>query len=452
MASLQDSKPIPVVESIRRSFTWVTAWAMVAAVGWLLVALLRDGPLAFDAAPYVPWSSAEFPRQVVPFVLPSLCALPLLLVAHAHARRGRTMRSGRWFAWSLGVFALLKVLPSGVYSPGWFLQPLMVVVLAVVYGAVHGLAMAGLAAAGLLACAYSQTGNGIGGSSEALDFATSVVGILVFGGVLGSLLHRAMQGLFTLETEQRQRIEQTLRALRQRERLLRHAMRVATIGEMAGMVVHQLRNKFQLVHGHVALGLIADAREKDRRLREIQASVQAATGVVEQLLTLAHPSEAEHHVVDLSLECRTFADRVRPLLPPSIRLETEFPACAQPVKLAPEELGDALLNLVINAKQAMRHGTIRIEVGVHGADAVCVTVADDGPGIDERVRERLFTPFATTKPRGLGTGLGLVAVDRFVRTAGGHIDVDSAPGRGTTFRLVFPRAALQANAARVLVG
>lgn len=75
-----------------------------------------------------------------------------------------------------------------------------------------------------------------------------------------------------------------------------------------------------------------------------------------------------------------------------------------------------------------------------------VTVADDGPGIAEQVRARLFMPFVTTKPRGSGTGLGLVAVDRFMRASGGHIDVDTEPGRGTAFHLVFPRVSIERQA------
>jgi signal transduction histidine kinase len=105
----------------------------------------------------------------------------------------------------------------------------------------------------------------------------------------------------------------------------------------------------------------------------------------------------------------------------------------------PEELDHALSNLVINAKQAMRQGHIRITVQVDGTDAV-VTVADDGPGIDPEILPRLFTPFATTKPKGEGTGLGLVGVDRFMRASGGSVSVTSEPGHGAAFTLIFPRA------------
>ncbi len=420
---------------MQRSFRVVTAGAAIGAAVWPLAALTVHGLSAFDAAPYLPWTQSEFPRHPVALVIPCLFALPFILLALSHARAGRTLRCSRWLLWSVFVFALLKVMPVGVLSPGWFLQPMLVVITAVAFGALPGLAMAATAALGLALCAHFQAPSAAFSPS---GYALPVVGILLGGGLLGALLHRTMQGLFAVETEQRERIEQTLRALRQRERLLRHAMRVATIGEMAGMVVHQLRNKFQLIQGHVALGLLADAREKDRRLHEIEGAVQAASGVVEQLLTLAHPGENAQRLVDLAEECRTFADRVRPLLPPSIRLETLFAAGALPVSLVPEELGDALLNLVLNAKQAMRHGTIRIEACAGGEGTAVVTVSDDCPGIAEQVRTRLFTPFVTTKGRGNGTGLGLVAVDRFVRTSGGHIDVDTEPGRGTAFHLVFP--------------
>lgn len=216
-------------------------------------------------------------------------------------------------------------------------------------------------------------------------------------------------------------------------------MRIATIGEMTGMVVHQLRNKFQIVQGHVSLGLRAEATEKDQRLEQIRSAVQAASHVVEQLLNLAHPGEGAPRLVDLVGECRAFADSVRLILPSSIRLDVDFPLGSLWVTVAPEELADALLNLVINAKQAMRSGTIAIRVVMHGEHDVAVTVADDGPGLPEHVRANLFTPFLTTKPKGQGTGLGLVAVDRFVRTNGGRISVESEAGHGTAFHMVFPR-------------
>lgn len=445
---------IPLIESLRRSFSQVTACAIGGAVVWLVWAAVQDGFVAFEATPYLPWMRAE-PRT--PLVIPSLFALPFLLMAHAHARRGRTMRSGRWFVWSLFVFSLVKVLPHGVYAAGWFIQPLLIAITAVAFGGSQGLFMACLAAAALGVSA--STGQStvwtpfpldpMNQRADALGFALPVAGIFLVGGLVGSLLHRAMQGLFAVETEQRQRLERTLRALRQRERLLRHAMRVATIGEMAGMVVHQLRNKFQLIHGHIDLGLVAESNEKDMRLREIQKSVRAATGIVEHLLDLAHPADNVPCVVDLAVEGRTFADRVRAVLPSSIRLETVFSMAGLYVLLAPDELGDALLNLVINAKQAMRRGTIRIEAGFLEEARVYIAVSDDGPGIEPQLVSRLFTPFFTTKPRGRGTGLGLASVDRFVRMAGGKVEIDTTLGRGTTFRLTFPRAAAPGSESKV---
>ncbi|HLU37991.1 MAG TPA: HAMP domain-containing sensor histidine kinase, partial [Planctomycetota bacterium] len=411
------------------------------------IAVAWHGSAALDLDAYLPWSGAAYPRKPIPMVVPCLGALPLLLLSYSAARSDRALRSSRWFLWSVFTFALLKVLPSGVVSPGWFLQPLLVVIAAVAFGPWSGLAMAGAAAAGLGLCAWTQETYVFDYSPSA--FAVPVIGILLGGGMLGALLHRTLQGLFAVEVEQRERIEQTLRALRQRENLLRHAMRVATIGEMASMVVHQLRNKFQLVQGHVGLGLAAEPAEKDRRLREIESVVRCASTVVERLLTLAHPGQSAPRVVDLVPECRRLADWLSGgLLPHSIRLETEFPAAAYAF-VSPDDFCDAMMNLLVNAKQAMHRGTIRIVVRTTADQGTIVTVADDGPGLAEHVRLHLFTPFVTTKPRGTGTGLGLFAVNRFVRASGGHIEVETEPGQGTAFHMHFPAVPSERRHARV---
>lgn len=438
MAPSLDPHVVPVVAGLRRSLGVFSALASVAAAGWVVVAVALHGFTALDPAPYLPWSELPFPRETVELALPCLLALPLFLVANGQARSGRLLRGGRWLAWGLFVVALAKVMPRGVLSPGWFLQPLLVVLTAVGFGVVPGLAMALVAAIALATCAQFQEVAFSSFSSRA--YALPVVAILLAGGLLGAMLHRALLSLFELEVAQRDRIEETLRALRQRERLLRHAMRVATIGEMTAMAVHQLRNKFQVVNGHVALGMRADPEEKDRRLEQIRLALESSSNALEQLLAMAHPGEGSAQTVSLTEECRSFVERVRSILPAAIALETDLPESPLFVHLVPEELDHALSNLVINAKQAMRQGTIRIGVQADGSEAV-LTVADDGPGIDPEILPRIFTPFVTSKPKGQGTGLGLVGVDRFMRASGGHVSVVSEPGRGVTFTLRFPSVA-----------
>jgi signal transduction histidine kinase len=114
----------------------------------------------------------------------------------------------------------------------------------------------------------------------------------------------------------------------------------------------------------------------------------------------------------------------------------------------PGQIDQVLMNLVTNAAQALGEGGGRIEVGARTrADGVELWVQDDGPGIPEDVRPRIFDPFFTTKDVGEGSGLGLSIVHGIVDRHGGRIDVESAPGRGTTFRILFPSARAVSRAA-----
>jgi hypothetical protein len=193
MAS-EDPRPVPVIANLRRSFRLVTGTSLAAAIAWCTGAGLAHGAPAFALAPYQPWSDAAFPREVVPLAIPCLAAAPLLLAAYARARAGRVLRSARWFLWAVFVFALLRAVASGVQSPGWFVQPLLVTIAALAFGPKSGLGMAGLAAAALLACAQNDDG----WPQAPAAFALPVIGILVGGGLVGALLHRIMQGLLAV--------------------------------------------------------------------------------------------------------------------------------------------------------------------------------------------------------------------------------------------------------------
>ena len=142
-----------------------------------------------------------------------------------------------------------------------------------------------------------------------------------------------------------------------------------------------------------------------------------------------------------SLAILCLADvQVERVLPSTIQARCEAPAVLPPVQINPNGLVHALWNLVINAKQAIeRDGSIELRCGSQGGE-VWIEVADNGPGMPEDVRAKIFDPYFTTKPIGQGTGLGLTAVARFVRGSNGVIEVESEPGAGTTFRMSFPRA------------
>jgi signal transduction histidine kinase len=224
----------------------------------------------------------------------------------------------------------------------------------------------------------------------------------------------------------------------ERERLLRHAMRVETVGDLASMVAHHLRNHLQIMMGHATLGADEGPAERARRLATIREEVAASIRLLEQLLELAHPGEEPASCVDLVEICSRFGERMRGVLPSAIDFELRLPDARVPVMLDPRGLEHALLNLVLNAHHAITERgqvVVALRAQSHFAE---IEVSDTGTGIPATVLARVFEPYFTTKPKGKGTGLGLAAVERYVRASAGRIEVESEVGRGTTFRMAFP--------------
>jgi signal transduction histidine kinase len=263
----------------------------------------------------------------------------------------------------------------------------------------------------------------------------------------GAIVNRLVfLALLAAEAQRRKNFESS-RALRHREKLLRHALRVETIGDLAGMVCHQLRNTFQVLIGHVTLGGIADDAERVHRLALIEETLQQASPLLDQLMRMAHPDEGTTVPCDVAESLRQFHAQARLVLPGTIQLTCETPDTAPIVLLNPHGLVHALWNLVINARQAIAAGgTIALRCGSDQYQ-VWVEVADTGCGMSKDVQSRAFDPYFTTKPPGQGTGLGLTAVARFVRSSSGLVQIESELGRGTTFRLRFPVAS-EARASR----
>ena len=147
--------------------------------------------------------------------------------------------------------------------------------------------------------------------------------------------------------------------------------------------------------------------------------------------------------VDLTELCRQVCESYRRVLPASIELQATVSAAPVPVCLDPQGLEHALLNLVINARQAI-DGEGEIHIRVDAVDGVArLEVSDTGSGIHEDLLDEVFKPFFTTKSKGEGTGLGLAAVRRYVLSSRGEISVASRVGVGTTFALEFPIVAEQ---------
>jgi len=238
-----------------------------------------------------------------------------------------------------------------------------------------------------------------------------------------------------------------------RKRLLQ-AEKMESLGTLAGGVAHDFNNILGIILSHASLGERGDLTQAElsRRLAAITRATDRGASLVKQLLTFARKSDVEREPLDVNGAVRDSVSLLHQTFPKTIVVETAFAPSAPSIVADATQFHQVLLNLAVNARDAMpRGGTLRIATSVVSADAVrqrfpgagsfdhvCVEVTDTGSGMDEATKARAFEPFFTTKDPGKGTGLGLATVFGIVRAHEGHIDVESAPGEGTTFRLYFP--------------
>lgn len=250
------------------------------------------------------------------------------------------------------------------------------------------------------------------------------------------------------------RLETSIGQLRLTHEQVRHKDKLASLGEMAASIAHELNNPIASISFAIHLLLrqtSADASER-RHLELIQRNVDKIQRLAEGLTSFARPSDTERalvHLPDILNEVVFLSEhefRKR-----DIDLVCELEPRLPPVWASPSELQHVFLNLLRNAAQAVEakrvgsgNGTptekqVHLGANVHAGDHVCVRVVDGGVGIHPDYRDRLFTPFFTTKPRGQGTGLGLYIVKEVVDALGGRIEVNSEIGIGTTFCVYLPR-------------
>lgn len=375
--------------------------------------------------------------------LPSLAAAPVFILAWLDWRRHRMQRAATLLFIGLFAFTILANWPRGTFSPAWYLHPVLALLATTCLGVIGGLLLTLAAVSTLLLGTWMNAGAVTGTSQlpEAWMHAASLSAVTLASALAGAISNRLVFLTLRAAEAQRRKNFDAGRALRHRERLLRHALRVETVGDIAGMVCHQLRNTFQVLHGHVTLARMGGTDDREDRLHKIEQTLEHATPLLQQLMHMAHPDEGTTVSCGLSTVLREFHEQASLVLPSSIRITCEVPSHVPDVLLNPHGLVHALWNLVINAKQAIEgEGTIALRCG-SDAHQVWIEVSDTGAGIPQDARERIFDPYFTTKPAGQGTGLGLAAVLRFVRSSSGIVQVDSQTGRGTTFRLRFPQAA-----------
>jgi len=251
------------------------------------------------------------------------------------------------------------------------------------------------------------------------------------------------------EVDERRRAEEALR--RVQEQLLQ-AQKMEALGRLAGGVAHDFNNLLTVVLSYTSL-LLPTFEPGDRRrgyVDEVQRAGERGAALTQQLLAFSRQQVIERKVLDLARIVREMDAMIRRLVGEDVTVEAVIAPDLGCIKADAGSIEQVILNLVINARDAMPEGgTIRVRVqervvpdgGEHPGHYVVLEVLDTGVGMDAATRARIFEPFFTTKPEGQGTGLGLAIAYRIVDQAGGFIHVDSERGRGTTMGVYLPRVA-----------
>ncbi len=246
---------------------------------------------------------------------------------------------------------------------------------------------------------------------------------------------------------------------------LLQAQKLESIGRLAGGIAHDFNNMLFVINGHAELldqdlsparRAVLDLEETLRNVRAIREAGERAATLTAQLLAFSRQQVISPTVLDPNAAIHGLEPMVRQLIGENMRLVVKLDHDAGYIRADAGQLDQILVNLVVNARDAMRDGgTVTIEThgalvdepyaiehfGVKPGQYTLLSVTDTGVGMDRVTREHIFEPFFTTKERGKGTGLGLATAYGIVRQAGGHIWLYSEPGVGSTFKLYFPRVA-----------
>ncbi|OZI66803.1 ATP-binding protein [Bordetella genomosp. 11] len=282
-----------------------------------------------------------------------------------------------------------------------------------------------------------------------------------------ALLHAREMAAAVLEDTVRSRtseLEAANAALRKQmqeralvEESLRHAQKMEALGQLTGGVAHDFNNLLMVISGGLQmLDRQSDPDRQARLLRGMKQAVERGAGLTRQLLTFSRRQPLQAETIDLARRIQGMREMLERSLRGDIKVSLSLPDTLWTVEVDPGELELVLLNLAVNARDAMpAGGTIEIraenvpnmdEGGLQG-DFVSLSVVDCGTGMTEEVKARVFEPFFTTKDVGKGSGLGLAQVYGFARQSGGSVQVISELGMGTTVRLVLPRSRRPLSAA-----
>lgn len=286
------------------------------------------------------------------------------------------------------------------------------------------------------------------GLQGAVKAATAIASVLT-----SVALWRALPKFLSLPSEAQ--LREANAALRESEERLAHAQKMESIGQLTGGIAHDFNNLLQVIVGSLS---VIDAKMSQNRSSEIGPAVAAikkaatnASSLIDRMLSFSRRQTLLPRVIEPDKLVLGMEELLRRTLGPAIELDMRLGDGRWVVNCDPSQLESAVLNLAINARDAMPQGGVlkiatrdheiseeRSEPDIGPGKFVEIEVSDSGVGMTPEVLSRAFEPFFTTKSVGQGTGLGLSQIYGFVKQSGGFVRIDSAPGEGTSVRIFLP--------------
>ncbi|MBK7908047.1 MAG: response regulator [Gemmatimonadetes bacterium] len=410
--------------------TGVATWIAVPITGLYVLIAWRTGRSNF-------WQVPEFLAMTAMAILPRLAADQPIRVAR------------RAFVVSFGLSTLFAVLH---YGPNFGLGVMYVTwLLAFIFFERHWVLASSIGTAAFLVVGFG-TSEGViwtpwfSTGPSLVAWLRMAISVGVMSAAIGFMFDRVLDGLeASLESEIEARAAEAAAQADREAALTALAanQRIESLGRLAGGVAHDFNNAL----GVLALGLDALDAETDRAERAqsmeiMRGAMRGARETTRQLLSFSRQGSAPGSVSHASEVIAGMGRSLVRVFPASMRIVTEARTVGR-VTLGVGELEQAILNLCLNARDAMRGEgtlTLRTMTSERNETEMLIEVEDTGDGMTEEVRRRALDPFFTTKESTGGTGLGLAMVHATARRAGGSVEIDSAPGRGTTVRLRLPLA------------
>ncbi len=245
------------------------------------------------------------------------------------------------------------------------------------------------------------------------------------------------------------------------ESQLRQSQKMEAVGHLAAGIAHDFNNLLTIIQGHASLQLSSSGAGKniESSLHQINGAAERAADLTRKLLTFSRRGMVRLKIINLNAAIQSFSKMLHRLLGEKTKLTTQLPGGLPNVFADTTSIEQVVMNLTLNARDAMPDGgtitltttqrTLTAEAATHPdareGDFLCLSITDTGIGMDEITRSRIFEPFFTTKGLNKGTGMGLATVYGIVKQHNGWIELDTAPGKGTTFRVMLPATSEKAE-------